>query len=396
MDLRTKLVFALVSVSLASMLLLGLLTYGPARDIWRESAIQGLDALAESKQSEIEGIVESWKDRVRLIRSRTQLRVLTREFDATHREGIRPEVERILADARGSVPGLVIREITIYDNHQHPVATTRTGGIARAPTLDLTEVPSLEDGIRILGLSSLDLDVLEVRLAAPMRDEDLQVGTLLVRMSANELLGVASDYHGLGNTGESMIAALDGTGGVKFLHTPRHGDVTNLDLTLTDKNDPLVQALSGVEGTFDEDVVDYRNEAVWAATRYLPELEIGLVVKFDATEREAPLRKLRSNTFRFGIALSALSILVAIMIAFRFAGPILQLAEVVEKIESGNYLVRASVRTEDEIGRLAFVFNRMTDRLLESNRKLRQRIADREALSPPPSVGGPEIPPDAS
>ncbi len=33
MDLRTKLVFALVLVSLGSMLLLAMLSYGPARDL---------------------------------------------------------------------------------------------------------------------------------------------------------------------------------------------------------------------------------------------------------------------------------------------------------------------------------------------------------------------------
>ena len=47
MDLRTKLVFALVFVSLGSMLLLATLSYGPARDLWRQSALETLDALLE-------------------------------------------------------------------------------------------------------------------------------------------------------------------------------------------------------------------------------------------------------------------------------------------------------------------------------------------------------------
>jgi|AP95_1055475.scaffolds.fasta_scaffold23413_3 hypothetical protein len=89
MDVRTKLVFALVSVSLLTMFALGLLMYSPTRDLWRGSALNSLDALAESKQSEIERVVDLWTDRVRLIRSGTQLRVLTQRFDETHGTGSR-------------------------------------------------------------------------------------------------------------------------------------------------------------------------------------------------------------------------------------------------------------------------------------------------------------------
>ncbi len=58
MDLRTKLVFALVLVSLVSMLLLATVSYGPARDLWRERALETLDALAESKKMQIGGVVD--------------------------------------------------------------------------------------------------------------------------------------------------------------------------------------------------------------------------------------------------------------------------------------------------------------------------------------------------
>ncbi len=58
MDLRTKLVFALVIVSLVSMLLLATFSYGPPRDLWWESALETLDALAESKKMQIGGVVD--------------------------------------------------------------------------------------------------------------------------------------------------------------------------------------------------------------------------------------------------------------------------------------------------------------------------------------------------
>jgi nitrate/nitrite-specific signal transduction histidine kinase len=59
-------------------------------------------------------------------------------------------------------------------------------------------------------------------------------------------------------------------------------------------------------------------------------------------------------------------------------GPIHQRAYVAEKIQNGDFHVRAPVRSEDEIGKLAQAFNQMTDRLLESNRKLQARIDEQQ------------------
>ena len=104
MDLRTQLVFALVLVSLGSMLLLAMLSYGPARDLWRQSALETLDARAESKKLQIAGVVDSWENRVRLVAGRSGLRRLTEAFDSTHSESTRPDIARILADAQASLP----------------------------------------------------------------------------------------------------------------------------------------------------------------------------------------------------------------------------------------------------------------------------------------------------
>ena len=395
MDLRTKLVFALVFVSLGSMLLLATFSYGPARDLWRESALESLEALAESKKKQIEGVVDSWEDRVRLIRSGTELRRLTEAFDRTHSEAARPELARTLADARASLPGVGIRELSLYDSHGDAIATTRADGLAGLAGLDPMEVPTLAGEVKLLGLLSGAIDVPEVRFATPIRFDSIDVGTLVVRMSAQEMVDVADDHAGLGRTGEVIIATLDRTGGISFLNTPRLGEASTLDVSMSDLNDPVVHALLGADSTFYERAFDYRNEAVWAATRALPELGIALVVKFDRTEREEPLRALRVTIRKYTYALASFAILIGILLGLRFAAPIQQLANVVERIEGGDYHVRAPVHSEDEIGRLAEAFNRMTDRLLESNRGLRHQIEEERAKTPPPSDVGFESASDA-
>mgnify|MGYP000011695420 FL=1 len=152
MDLRTKLVFALVLVSLGSMLLLTMLSYGPARDLWRQSALETLEALAESKKLQIAGAVDSWENRVRLVAGRSGLRRLTEAFDSTHSESTRPDIARILADAQASLPEAGIREISLYDTHRDPVATTRSDGLDGVPALDAREVASPAEGVKLLGI----------------------------------------------------------------------------------------------------------------------------------------------------------------------------------------------------------------------------------------------------
>jgi HAMP domain-containing protein len=384
MDLRTKLVFALVFVSLSSMLLLATLSYGPARDLWRESALESLEALAEAKKMQIQGVVESWEDRVRLIRSRTELRRLMAGFDPAHAEGTRPALTRILSDARASLPGIGIREISLYDSHGDAVATTRGDGLDGVRELTAAEVPTRTE-VKLLGLVSGAIDGPEVRFATPIDFDSIEVGTLVVRMSAQEMVDVADDHAGLGRTGEVIIATLERDNTVTFLNTPRLGEASTLNVSMSDLNDPVVHALLGADSTFYERAFDYRNQEVWAATRALPEFGIGLVVKFDRTEREEPLRNLRVTIRKYTYALASFAILVGILLGLRFAAPIQQLASVVERIDSGDYHVRAPVHSEDEIGRLAEAFNRMTDRLLESNRRLRNEIEEQRARTPPPT-----------
>ena len=87
MDIRTKLVFALVAVALASMLALGAIMSVEADEALRESKLEQLDALAEAKKEGLEQIVSGWRDRVSLIASRTQLRESLVEYGQTGSEG---------------------------------------------------------------------------------------------------------------------------------------------------------------------------------------------------------------------------------------------------------------------------------------------------------------------
>lgn len=384
MDLRTKLVFALVTVALGSMLALGFATYPLARDLVEESATQTLEGIAESKANDLENLVQAWRDRVSLIASRTQLRISIASYSEAHDAVERERVLRILEDARRSAPA--VRSITAYDVRGHAVASTAAG----LDTMTVTAVPPDSAGVQYAGLRRMPGDGLDVVFVSPLVLEAERVGTLEVVLVARELLDITTDRTGLGETGDVVIAERVSADSAVIVNPTRHdgGAPMSRRVALDRADDPITVAVLGNTNSPLEHAIDYRGEEVWAATRYLPEIGWGLVVKFDADEQEQPVLDLRRYMIRLALALSAFAILSGTVLGLRLARPIRELADVANRIRSGDLDARAEARGDDEIGLLARTFNLMAAKLIETNRELAQRVdPDHPAASPGTAEG---------
>ena len=128
-------------------------------------------------------------------------------------------------------------------------------------------------------------------------------------------------------------------------------------------DDPARLALANEEGVFTADLFDYRGEPVWAATRYVPETDWGLVVKFDANEKQATMEDFRGRLYTLALSLAGIGLLVAVFLGFRLSKPIHDLAAVANRIRDGDLDARAHRTREDEIGLLARTFNEMAAEL---------------------------------
>jgi HAMP domain-containing protein len=388
MDLRTKLVLALVAVALGSMLALGLASYPLARDLLRASALRTLDGVAESKANDLDNLSTAWRDRVSLIASRTQLRMSVAAYHASRDPADRDLVLRILDDARRSAPA--VRTITAYDADGRPVATT--GGPMPAAAPVALSVDSVR-GIAYAGLRRAAPDSIDVVFTAPLDLDGQHAGTLEVVLAAHELLDIAGDRTGLGETGEIVLAERIGADSAVIVNAMRHaaGSPLARRVGLHRPDDPVALAVLGHTRGPPAEAVDYRGETVWAATRFMPGPGWGLVVKFDAAEQEQPVLALRRHMVRVALALSAFAVLTGTILGLSLAGPIRELADVANRIRNGEVDARAQVHSHDEIGALAHTFNLMAAKLIETNRELERRVegndSDREASrasDPPP------------
>jgi GAF domain-containing protein/HAMP domain-containing protein len=91
----------------------------------------------------------------------------------------------------------------------------------------------------------------------------------------------------------------------------------------------------------------------------------------------APIVQQTRQATLLGLLVAAAMIVASILIAQNLVRPIQTLTETAEQVARGNLAARARVRSEDEIGALATIFNTTTAQLRQTLLGLEQRVADR-------------------
>ncbi len=368
MDIRTKLVFALVLASIGSMAVLGWAAYAAAGGLLRNGARNQLEALAESKRDDLQRVTVAWRDRVNLIASRTQLRNVLRDYNQTGASRDRSVMLRILEDARSSVEA--VETITLFDIRGNVAAAVgdHPGLVDSTRTLDPASFGAGTDAA-FRGVSSSG-DVPLVTLVAPMELEAERIGAVEVVLDAMELIAATQDYTGLGRTGETLVIQRTPAGVARVLNPTRHsGPVEEASGEAEEAVDILARTVAGTDTILFQRTRDYRGELVWAATRYLPDLELWIAVKVDQEEEEEPVAELRRTLVVLGLSLSSFAIVLGTLLGLWIARPIHDLATVAKRIRNGELDARADARSEDEIGMLAATFNEMIEQLVGEGRE---------------------------
>jgi len=97
----------------------------------------------------------------------------------------------------------------------------------------------------------------------------------------------------------------------------------------------------------------------------------------------AETQKATRSTFQSGalvlIGLFGVAFIASIGLSQIITTPVIHLTKTAEQITTGDLNAKATVETDDEIGRLANAFNAMTDRLRDALANLEQQVAERTA-----------------
>jgi HAMP domain-containing protein len=357
-DIRTKLALALVFVSLLSMALLGTFAYQTSARLLQEISVRQLDALAESKKRDLVKVQEGWRDQLRLIRSRTDLRDNLQRYFVSQDEVALRRVREIIENAVTATDNLDRIDILDLDGNE----VVGFGQVERPHKHDMPQDSQL---IVYGGSYVTESGSLRVMFTSLLNIDGQGIGAIEVVFDGLDLYSVTGNYTGLGETGESVVVKQDGES-VLVLNPVRHDDeykyrrLSNEQASL-----PMSRVLGGEDFVFDERVKDYRDVDVWAATRYLEDLQWGLIVKVDAAEEAKRANQLREAMIDIALALSAFAIIGGTLLGLYLARPIHDLALLVERVREGELTLRADISGDDEIAYLAESVNELLDHLQE-------------------------------
>lgn len=215
---------------------------------------------------------------------------------------------------------------------------------------------------------------LNINMAGLLTLEGENIGVVIIKSDAEDLLSLINDYTGLGESGETTLAKkLEDD---VFYLTPTRFHPSPDTLRVKDEVPlAMASALRGKEELFTE-AVDYRNQPVVASTRFLKETEWGLVTKIDREEALAPVRNVLYQTLYMALVLIIAVAIAAHFFAQRLIRPVLSLRDTTREIAGGNLEKRISYSSRNEVGQLALNFNLMADKLVESNKMLERKIGE--------------------
>ncbi|MFP4531589.1 MAG: ATP-binding protein [Desulfobacterales bacterium] len=211
-------------------------------------------------------------------------------------------------------------------------------------------------------------------VAAPVFEDQRFIGVLALQINNQRIFELASDYTGLGETGEMVLAAKSEESAL-FVAPLRHDPDAAFNRRVSLGSDMAVPIQKAVQDESGAGVFkDYRGREVISAWRHISGINLGMVVKIDAAEAFSQVTRIRNWSLLIGFLAVAGVILTALGLSKWFAAPIRELKNGAVRIGQGDLDYKVGINRNDEIGELSRTFDEMT-------KNLKKTMASRDELA---------------
>lgn len=371
LPMKLKYLLILVFITISGLPLLFGLQYfnNQAAFNSREQLKDHLSALSNIAEQRILTAVNRIKDNTSLIASRTQLRSSLSQWNQSRQQGDYKKIMQIISDAKKSL--MHIHHIRIYDPKGSLVALV--GGNSQVKKIDgealsRSTVKLLMDGEDIIASK-----------VKPLFIETEIVGYIEVGFYTDFISNLVKDRTGLGETGEWLLAIRDNNGDALFAVPLKYDSGAAFKLSIPSEriDIPITRALQGNEIIM-SGAPDYRGESVLASTRYIPELDWGLVAKIDESEVNQQLIQNKQIIYIAGALIIMLAIVIGVILAFYIARPIEVLIHSTVKASRGVLEKPKNVNVSwSEAKALTEHFSYMIKSLKELNGNLQNKVDEK-------------------
>lgn len=359
MKLKPKLLVTMAFLSLGSLLATSLISNIHTEKSLKKQVLNQLESLATIQVKRIEAVIDQNHERLALVASRTQLRISLQHYLSDADPESKKKIERILGDAKASIPDF--KSIHVFSPDKELIAsTTPAHPLPQKNFYDTISERTETPGVNF----SEDNNNLVIVMSTPLFIDANFIGILVLQLATEHITAAVQDYTGLGATGETALAQKNADGDTIFLAPLRFAPDAAFKKVISRRQQklPMNYALNHIIDRF-TDVIDYRNVPVFAATQYIPNTPLGIVVKMDKAEALGPLFDIHRMAFMVLLVVS----LVVLLLLFHFSRtivmPIERLAQLADKIGRGTITQKITVTGKDELSSLANAFNVMSERI---------------------------------
>jgi len=300
MSIYKKFLFRLLPTVLIAILFTSLVNiYSTYRTVTTQIRSH-LESVASIQAHRITSILEHTHNELNLISSRTKLQKSLAMYNIEPNSEQLKWINKIINDAKHSDHG--INAITVLNHLGKVVASTINSEVGRIAKDNEIYLKKTDKPILKRYKDSFSM-VFGTQLTYNGKD----VGTLLLEDNMRNLNNAITDYSGLGETGETLLAMRDENGDAKFIVPLRFDKNATMQHIISKKrlSVPISQALLK-KNIFIEAAPDYRDRTVLAQVRYIEDLDWGIVVKIDESEAYSPLYKMLQQNALLSLIIIAL------------------------------------------------------------------------------------------
>ncbi len=195
-------------------------------------------------------------------------------------------------------------------------------------------------------------------IAAPILEDGVLLGIAAYQVNAEIIQQVLLDVRGPMHSREVVVGSAKGDK-YSFQAKVRNNPKIQVGefLPINKAPSPLKKAMKGIISNSIE--YDNRNKKVIAATRYIPSMQWGLVVKEDLSEVLMVYNNMVSLILIFILVVLLSVLIIAAYLGKKISQPFVELVDVSNSMAQGDLTVKAEGKGFEESLKLAKSFNRM-------------------------------------
>jgi len=359
----------------------------------QEEELKFLNHLAETKASAINQHIDNYLSHVTMLSAMPSINVATNDFTkvfyqygitSTEYQQLNSQYKPIF---KGYLENLKYSDIFLMDDqgtiiyslkHDSAFATNLQTG----PYKETGLAQVFEQAKTLLQTNNSTLEYYAPSeeaagfVATPIIESGHLIGVLALKFDKQALYTVINQFIGLGETGEVVVGKRTNESVLitaPLRHDPHAAFHRSIALNAMHAR-PLRESVLGHTGS--GIIIDWRDEEVLAAWRYIPSLQWGMVVKTDTKEAFKFWQQSQNEMFIFIILVLLLSYLLIYWFTKRLTLPLRKLTKTAAILSSGNNHISFDEYkgAQQEVVTLGNTLNLMARNVRKSKRELERMV----------------------